>query len=291
MKIFKKKIPENFENDKILKHLDEFINIYKDRPIKNNSGGMKFPHMFGFYFLLKTLKQEFIVESGIFKGQSTWLIENTLPKAQVLSIDPNLNQRKYISNSSLIEYSDIDFINHDFSNLSENSLVFFDDHQNFYERLVYSYFFGFKHIIGEDNYPILQGDAYSFKKIYSGTGLNDQRPNLKKLLKSLLILSKHTFLKKVKKNFKKEIQKYDLSIQDVMDTKNHFNNLEEKIETYFEFPPVFKNKFTRWGDLWTDEYYPTNEALLQANITNIEKYNDIYKENNSYNWMCYIKFK
>ena len=126
MKIYKKNTPENFNKDNLLKHLDEFIHIYRERPVKNNSGGMKFPHMLGFYFLLNTLKPEFVVESGIFKGQSTWLIENTLPKTKVLSIDTNLEQREYISKSSLIEYSNLDFINQDFSNLPKNSLVFFD---------------------------------------------------------------------------------------------------------------------------------------------------------------------
>ena len=291
MKIFEKNVPDNFKKENILKYLDEFTHIYKERPIKNNLGGMKFPHMFGFYFFLKTLEPEFVVESGIFKGQSTWLIENTLPKTKVLSIDPNLEQREYISKSSLIEYSNLDFINQDFSNLPKNSLVFFDDHQNFYERLVYSHFFGFKHIIGDDNYPVAQGDTYSFKKIYSGKGLNDARPNLKKLFKSFIILSKHTYFKKIKKNYRKEIQKSDLSIQDVLQTKNHFNNLNKIIDTYFEFPPVFKNKFTRWADMWSDENYPTKKALLDLNNINIKKYKDIYNESNSYNWMCYIKLK
>ena len=291
MKIYQKNTPDHFNKENILKHLDEFIYIYRDRPIKNNNGGMKFPHLFGFYFLLKTLKPDFVVESGIFKGQSTWLIENTLPKTKVLSIDPNLDQREYISKSNLVEYSNLDFINQDFSNLPTNSLVFFDDHQNFYERLVYSYFFGFKHIIGEDNYPAIQGDTYSFKKIYSGSGLNDKRSNLKNLIKSIIILLKYNFKKKIKKNFKQEIQKYDLAIQDVFETKNHFNNLEKIIDIYFEFPPVFKNKFTRWGDLWIDESYPTKEALLDLNTVNIEKYKEIYNESNSYNWMCYVKLK
>ena len=63
------------------------------------------------------------------------------------------------------------------------------------------------------------------------------------------------------------------------------------IDTYFEFPPVFRNKLTRWGDEWINENYPTKEALIDLNTANIEKYKDIYNESNSYNWMCYIKFK
>ena len=164
MKFFNKNVPTDWNNFEIVKFLDEFLEIYKERPIKDNSGGMEFPHMFGLYFLLKKLKPDFVVESGVYKGQSTWLIEKMLPNINILSLDPNLNQRKYISKSNKVKYSDLDFINHDFSNITNNSLVLFDDHQNFYERLVFSHFFGFKHIIGDDNYPIFQGDTYSFRK-------------------------------------------------------------------------------------------------------------------------------
>ncbi len=247
MNVFNKNTPIKWNNDDIIKYLDEFIKLYKERPIKDNTGGMKFPHMFGLFFLLKVLKPDFVVESGIYKGQSTWLIEKTLPNVNVLSLDLHLNQRKYISKSDKVKYSNLDFTEQDFSNIPKNALAFFDDHQNFYERLVFSNFFGFKHVIGEDNYPISQGDTYSFKKIFSGTGLNDTRASLKTLIKSILILSKHTLFKKLNKNFLNVIQKYDLSIQDVEKSENHFKNLNKIIETYFEFPPVFKTQYTRWA--------------------------------------------
>lgn len=289
--IYKKNIPDLFSNNEILKYLDEFIYLYKKRPIKNNIGGMRFPHMFSFYYLLKILKPEFIVESGVYKGQSTWLIENTLPKSKVLSIDLNLKQREYVSKSSLVEYSNIDFVNQDFSNLPKNSLVFFDDHQNFYERLIFSYFFGFAHIVHEDNYPILHGDTYSFKKIYAGTGLNDSRITLKAYLKNILFLTKYFLKKKINKNYRKVINKYSLFIQDVDNTENHFKNIKEKIQIYFECPPIFKNKLTRWGDLWTDKYYATRQPLLDASNSNVERYKDIYIESDTYTWISYIKFK
>jgi|TARA_B110000483_G_C18190274_1_gene540640 hypothetical protein len=289
MNLFNKNTPTNWNNHEILKYLDEFIELYKERPVKDNSGGMKFPHMFGLFFLLKSLKPDFVVESGIYKGQSTWLIEKTLPNVDLLCLDPNLNYRKYISESNKVKYSNLDFTAQDFSNIPKNSLVFFDDHQNFYDRLVYSNFFGFKHVIGEDNYPASQGDTYSFKKIFSGTGLNDRRASLKKLIKSFFILSKYTLSKIIDKNYINVIQKYDLSIQDIEKSENHFKNLEKIIETYFEFPPIFKTKYTRWGDLWDEKNYPTKKALLTDEY--IKDYEDIYQESNSYNWMCYLKIK
>ena len=68
---------------------------------------MQFSSMFYFYFILKNKKPSFVIESGVYKGQSTWLIENTLPESEILSIDIDLNQREYISNKA--KYSSVDF--------------------------------------------------------------------------------------------------------------------------------------------------------------------------------------
>jgi hypothetical protein len=119
-----KKNPPNWSPQSMLDDLKIFDKIYENRPIKNNHEGMRFPHMFAMYYMLKKIKPDFVVESGIFKGQSTWLIEKTLPEAKILSIDIDLNQREYISKSKNVIYSSADFINHDYSDLSDNSLVF-----------------------------------------------------------------------------------------------------------------------------------------------------------------------
>ena len=58
---------------------------------------MIFSHMFATYFILRKINPPFVMESGVFKSQSTWLIEKTLPNTKILSIDIDLNQREYIS--------------------------------------------------------------------------------------------------------------------------------------------------------------------------------------------------
>ena len=63
--------------------------------------------MFSLYFILKKIRPNFVIESGIYRGQSTWLIEKTLPKTKILSIDPNLDNRIYISKKA--KYSKLDF--------------------------------------------------------------------------------------------------------------------------------------------------------------------------------------
>ena len=54
------------------------------------------------YIFLNKIKPKFVVESGIYKGQTTWLIEKTLPKAKILAIDINLESRTYILNLKML---------------------------------------------------------------------------------------------------------------------------------------------------------------------------------------------
>lgn len=48
--------------------IDELSTIYGERPIQENQGGMKAPHMFAVWFIAKKLSPDLIVESGVWKG-------------------------------------------------------------------------------------------------------------------------------------------------------------------------------------------------------------------------------
>ena len=83
---FKKNQP-NWKISEILKELRYFEIIYKKKPIKKNIHGMNFPHMFAFFFILKKIKPKVVIESGVFRGQSSWLIQQACPNAKIISID------------------------------------------------------------------------------------------------------------------------------------------------------------------------------------------------------------
>jgi hypothetical protein len=171
--------------------IKKFIELYKSRPIKNNKGGMLFPHMFALYFFLKKIKPELIIESGIYKGQSTWLIEKTLPKSNIISIDTNLKSRIYISKKA--HYSDIDFKFQNFSNIPKNTLVFFDDHVNHFERIKEALYFNIKNIVLEDNYKknSKKCDFYTIKQAYEKSGFK-HKVNITSYLKTLFKFQKIT---------------------------------------------------------------------------------------------------
>ena len=121
-----------WSRDETIASLDEFSALYAKRPISDNQGGMQAPHMFAVWFMARKLQPDLIVESGIWKGQSTWLLEQACPAAKLISIDLHLGYREYISGT--VTYSDRDFCEQDWSSLpiTDRSLVFFDDHQNAY---------------------------------------------------------------------------------------------------------------------------------------------------------------
>ena len=275
--IFEKSKPDWSNND-ILNELDNFINIYEKRPIKNNKGGMLFPQMFSFFFLLKKLKPELIIESGVYKGQSTWLIENTLPNSEIISLDIDLSKREFISKKAL--YSNKDFRFHNFSNIPENTLVFFDDHVNHIERIIESKFFNIKHIILEDNNSPGNGDFQTIKQLYNNHIYN-HNPGILSLIKTSFFFNK-IILKKIfnkSYNAKYDIDKISKRIRDGNNDEDWFENINKIIDCYYEFPPLAK-----YEDLIDLKFI---KKPLFENIP--EKFKIYLNLNKEYNFLTYIK--
>lgn len=267
--------PYSYEN--MRNKLDEFADIYEKRPVLDNRGGMKFPHMFSTWYALSTLKPKAIIESGVFKGQGTWLMEQACPEAKLYCIDIELKQIQYRSNHAT--YFQNDFATIDWSHLPlADTVVFFDDHQNAYERVKTAKWMGFKHLMFEDNYPASQGDCYSLKKVFMNAGFSYQvdRPVRKRSLFSRL--GQILRLKPVDDEI--EI------VWDVYPNKVDELYLRCNLEVYYEFPPVFRPEYTRWGDRWDDDKYPTPEPLLSSLLSYKHLYPD---EAVQYTWLCYAR--
>ncbi len=260
----------NWSIDEIKVSITEFLDLYEKRPIPDNGGGMLSPHMFATWFFLKKLNPVNVIESGVWKGQGTWLIENTLPEANVYSIDINLNFREYISDK--VTYFDKDFNMIDWSFLKDkdSTLLFFDDHQNAVERIKKGKSMGFTHFIFEDNYPEKQGDCYSLKKAFQHAGYKPIVSNtpLKSFIQRILWPRKY---KTIRSNGKNAAY------------------LKKVLDIYFEFPPVFKKEKTRWRDRWNEEEYPTSPPLYTEMA---HDYLQIFDQDAlHYTWICFAKVK
>lgn len=243
-----------FQRQELLEALEEFYKLYLSRPIKDNNGGMKSPHMFNAWYVVKKLAPDFLIESGVWKGLGTWFFEKASPHTKIISIDPSPHFRVYTSPK--VSYHTTDFLDTDWSPLpKENSLIFFDDHQNFLQRLKSAQASGFKRVMTEDNYPYQQGDCYTPKKI----------------------LANRDYV-------------IDLAGQRTWFAKNDEDlaYFEKNVDIYQEMPPIFKPRVNRWGDIW-DENYPTPDPLLTLN--DLLKYPEFAAESKDYTWICYIELK
>ena len=265
-----------WSRDDLRNKLKEFAELYKQRPIANNEGGMRSPHMYLVWFALQKLKPKAVVESGVLFGLGTWFFEKACPDAKLYCIDLNLSRIQYKSPKA--EYFDRDFSTIDWNHLpKDETVLFFDDHQNAYERVKTAKWFGFKHLIFEDNYPAQQGDCYSLKKAFMHAGFQ-LRPLPPRNFIAKLSLWLRTMLA-MPTAVPKGIPPNDVDAE----------YLKKNLEIYYEFPPIFQDEFTRWGDPWHQDNYPTPEPLLQSME---EDYQQIFKDEAAYyTWMCYVKLK
>src|SRR5690349_11745655 len=75
------------ERDNLLVSLSEFAAIMQARPFQNHSG-LRGVSAFAFYYFLRQLKPTLVFEVGVWKGFSTWLIEQAVPEARIFCFDP-----------------------------------------------------------------------------------------------------------------------------------------------------------------------------------------------------------
>jgi len=244
---------DNFKN-----YLDEYLEIYKNKPIDDNTGGMKSPHLFNMFCLLKETKPKLIIESGIWKGQGTWLFEHASPESDIICFDIYMKRLLYKSEKALYVENDItrvdwpSFFNANSNYTPENTLLFFDDHVNFTERLKFlSSVPYFKKIVYEDNYAPSQGDCVSPKKLRECTTCIIDRDGIR--------------------------SEYNIPKEDI-------DLFEKTVSYYQELPPLFKPENTRWGDSWDN--YNTIDPILELNEDSNET---LVKEMYDYTWIAYME--
>ncbi|WP_075485702.1 hypothetical protein [Candidatus Pelagibacter communis] len=290
-----------FNNDNLKHKFKSFLKIYNSRPIKDNTSGMRIDHCFAVYCLLKKIKPTNVIESGVWRGQTTWLIRNTLKKANIFSIDIDLSNRKIIYDDVIYYNKDISKINWHKLNKSK-TLVIFDDHVCFSKRIGFLIKNNFKHIIFDDNLPNGFSPYYSPKIIYEKKYLIKKRfikySNLKRLIKFLtnfyILGNKKNFNIRFNKSFLKVV--YPPKINPKLNKL--FNKFIYKTELYFEFPPLikfnlkkrFKKLINVFGENVNKEDYKVKKPI--SNLKELKVNKSLHSEfNQQYASICYVKLK
>lgn len=247
------------DRDRARTSVAEFCELYRSRPIACNDLGMRFNHCFATWFILREMQPKMVVESGVWRGQSTWLIEQAVPGALIVAIDPVPEARVYTSRR--VRYERDDFSQLDWSQADvSDAVVFFDDHQNAYERLKEMHWMGFRHAIFEDNYPCGEGDFYSLRHLRAGYG----HPHIQ-----MSPAYAGTPREALKRWLIEPLLRRLGAAQKVIVPPNDSDraNLARHLKAYVEFPAVALAGRNNWGGPWAGAYQP--EPPLLASITEL----------------------
>lgn len=174
---------KNSNNGKSIKLIDEFLEVYKNRPDKTNLCGIRINHAMALFLSVRLLQPSLVVESGVNAGQSTYFIRAAASnnKTKIFAIDPLdepicSQKTRWIDDSKLTTYFTgkkdfVDLLDLDWKGMidkkevdANNTLVFLDDHLHVYDRIKAMMKHGIRHYVCEDNYKVGEG-ATRFDKI------------------------------------------------------------------------------------------------------------------------------
>ena len=242
-----------FNQDKMKNSVSDFLKLYDSRVVRSNHGGMGINHSWALWFIVSTLKPKIIIESGVWRGHSTWIIEKASPTSKIYSFDLDFSKLEYRSPNA--QYFEKDFSEFDWSKIDlSDSLCFFDDHQNSLERAKLAKWFGIKRVILEDNWPVGQGDSYSLKHMKEMAGM----PRMQ-----MSDNSRGSIFRRSKIAFIEYFLKVIYLNQTLIRKPNSYDyaNFLKNIELDYEMPPLFLNEKTQWNCEYTG-FYETKLPLL-----------------------------
>ena len=136
----------------------EFFSLYPSRPITDNAGGSKFHNCFWLFLTSSLLRPGVIVESGVWKGQTSWLFRSACPHASIHCFDISLE--RLVHRDPTIRYVEKDWRDATFESVPPGSICFFDDHVNQAQRIREAHAKGFRLLLFDDNPPAHK--VYSF---------------------------------------------------------------------------------------------------------------------------------
>jgi len=246
-----------------------FWPLYERRPIKDNDGGCQLPHLFALWVYLNESRPTHVIESGVWKGQTTWLIEAAVPDAQILAIDPAPQRRKWTSRRAT--YSTLDFGFQDLSLFPpRTTLVFFDDHVHAWLRLTQVRAWGFRHVVFDDNYPDGVGD-----------------PSIRQILRGNPAGKPAGLKNRIKRAARRIVSRQEIAVLETYSPLVLRKALLRLLIGYSEFPPLAVGETTRWGTRWRDSFGDVKPCLDPEKLTGAQR-DEVNRTSAGYTAMCML---
>jgi hypothetical protein len=131
---------------------ETFWHLIPTAPVRQRRGGSGFNGALQLYVAMRVLNPRFVIESGVFRGLTTWVIRHACPQAAIFCHDPDLSGLQY--RDARASYSREDWSTADWSMLDPAATVaFFDDHVSQARRVVEANDRGITRLLFDDDVP------------------------------------------------------------------------------------------------------------------------------------------
>lgn len=130
--------------------VETFWHLIPTAPVRQRRGGSGFNGALQLYGAMRALRPGFVIESGVFRGLTTWVIRQACPDAQIFCHDPDLSGLQY--RDPRARYSREDWSRADWSMIDPKATVaFFDDHVSQARRVVEAHDRGLTRLLFDDD--------------------------------------------------------------------------------------------------------------------------------------------
>jgi hypothetical protein len=130
--------------------VEHFWHLIPQAPVRQRRGGSGFNGALQLYVAMRVLQPRFVIESGVFRGLTTWIIRQACPEAAIFCHDPDLSGLQY--RDARARYSREDWSSADWSMLDPATTVaFFDDHVSQARRVVEARARGLTRLLFDDD--------------------------------------------------------------------------------------------------------------------------------------------
>lgn len=130
--------------------VEAFWHLIPSAPVRQRRGGSGFNGALQLYGAMRVLRPRFVIESGVFRGLTTWVIRQACPDARIFCHDPDLSGLQYRDADA--RYSREDWSKADWSVIDPATTVaFFDDHVSQARRVVEAHERGLTRLLFDDD--------------------------------------------------------------------------------------------------------------------------------------------
>ncbi|HRJ69980.1 MAG TPA: hypothetical protein PK812_10255 [Beijerinckiaceae bacterium] len=128
----------------------DFYDLIPTSPVNAKKGGNGFNGCLQVYAVARLLNPKVIIESGVFRGQTTWILRQACPKATIFCFDVDFSNLVYKDREAI--YTQSDWSGFDLAGLpTDETLAFFDDHIDQGRRVLEAQVRGLSHLLFDDN--------------------------------------------------------------------------------------------------------------------------------------------